>query len=148
MSIADMISKKTVKAPLESSSKNDIIRELLGLLDSSGLIDDSQAAFDAVRSREDQGSTGLGDGIAVPHARTELVKQLTLALGIAPDGVDFESLDGQPTKIIFLLLAPPNQSGPHLEALSEVGKIAQSRSFLRLLSNARSPEEVLELFEE
>jgi nitrogen PTS system EIIA component len=148
MSIADMISPETVKAPLEGSSKDEIIRELLTLLKNAGRIDNLEDAFDAIRRREDQGSTGLGDGIAVPHAKTDMVENLTLALGIAPDGVDFDSLDGQPTKIFFLLLAPPGQTGQHLEALAEVGKMAQSRSFLRVLAAARSSEEILELFEE
>ncbi len=148
MAIADMLRIEIIKAPLESTEKNDIIRELLSLLHNDGLISDADAAFAAVRKREDMGSTGLGEGIAVPHAKTNLVSKLTLALGVSPDGVDFESLDGQPTKVFFLLLAPPDQPGPHVEALTEVAKISQSSSFMRLLCAARTPQEVLDLFQE
>lgn len=148
MSIADLISPQTVKAPLEGTTKDEIIRELLTILKEAGRIEDLEEAFRVVRAREDQGSTGLGDGIAIPHAKTEQVSRLTLALGVAPDGAEFDALDGQPTHLFFLLLAPPGQSGPHLEALAEVGKMAQSGSFMRLLKSARTREEVLELFEE
>ncbi|WP_319560784.1 PTS sugar transporter subunit IIA [Marispirochaeta sp.] len=146
MAIADMLYPDNIKAPLEKTEKNGIILELLTLLYNSGRISDLDKAFEAIRKREDQGSTGLGEGIAVPHAKTDLVSSLTLALGVAPQGVDFDSLDGKPTRLFFLLLAPPDQSGPHVEALSEVAKISRSASFMRLLCSARSPEEVLDLF--
>ena len=148
MAIADMLGLETIKAPLESTEKNDIIRELLTVLFEAGLLSDLEAAYTAVRKREDMGSTGLGEGIAVPHAKTDLVSQMTIALGVAPDGVDFDSLDGEPTKLFFLLLAPPDQSGPHIEALTEVAQISRSASFMRLLSSARSSREVLDLFQE
>ncbi|MCL2791687.1 MAG: PTS sugar transporter subunit IIA [Spirochaetaceae bacterium] len=148
MAIVDLIATNVVRVPLKSSTKTEIIRELIDVLDKAGKLSDSESAFKAVIARENMGSTGLEKGIAVPHAKTEKVKNLVLAIGIAPDGVDFDSLDGEPSKLFFLLLAQPSQSGPHIEALAEIARITRSQSFCRLLLNAQTPEEVVELFKE
>jgi mannitol/fructose-specific phosphotransferase system IIA component (Ntr-type) len=74
------------------------------------------------------------------------VDSLTLAIGISPEGVEFDALDGEPSKIFFLMLAPPSQSGPHIEALSEIARICQSDSFVRALASSASPGDVVELF--
>ena len=93
-------------------------------------------------------STGLEEGIAVPHAKTDAVKTLTIAIGISPEGVDFNSLDGKPSKLFFLMLAPPDQSGPHIEALAEIAKLSKSKAFINALINAKTPDEIVELFKE
>ncbi|MBN1998842.1 PTS sugar transporter subunit IIA [candidate division KSB1 bacterium] len=146
MTIAELISTEVVKVPLESKVKPDVIRELVQILMDAGKINDMEAVVEAVNTREELASTGLEAGIAVPHAKTDAVNDLTVALGISPDGCDFDAMDGQPSHLFFLLLAPPDQSGPHLAALSDIAKIAGSRSFCKLLRNARSAEEVVELF--
>jgi mannitol/fructose-specific phosphotransferase system IIA component (Ntr-type) len=86
--------------------------------------------------------------VAVPHAKTRAVRQLTAAIGIAPQGVDFQSADGEPSKLFFLLLAPPDQSGPHIQALAEIARLAKSPTFLRMLAGASSGREVAELIRE
>ncbi len=148
MAIVDLITANVIRVPLKSKTKTEVIRELVDVLDKAGKISDTESVFKAVIARENMGSTGLEKGIAVPHAKTEKVKTLTLAIGIAPDGVDFDSLDGEPSKLFFLLLAQPNQSGPHIEALAEIARITRSQSFCRLLSNAATADEVVELFRE
>jgi len=148
MAIIDLIATNVVRVPLKSKTKTEVIRELIDVLDKTGKLSDAESAFKAVIARENMGSTGLEKGIAVPHAKTEKVKNLTLAIGIAPDGVDFDSLDGEPSKLFFLLLAQPSQSGPHIEALAEIARITRSQSFCRLLVNAKTSEEVVELFKE
>jgi fructose-specific phosphotransferase system IIA component len=148
MAIVDLIAANVVRVPLKSKTKTEVIRELVDVLDKAGKISDTESVFKAVIARENMGSTGLEKGIAVPHAKTEKVKDLTLAIGIAADGVEFDSLDGEPAKLFFLLLAQPNQSGPHIEALAEIARITRSQSFCRLLVNAETPEEVVELFRE
>ena len=148
MAIIDLIATNVVRVPLKSKTKTEVIRELIDVLDKTGKLSDAESTFKAVIARENMGSTGLEKGIAVPHAKTEKVKSLTLAIGIAPDGVDFDSLDGEPSKLFFLLLAQPSQSGPHIEALAEIARITRSQSFCRLLLNAKTPEEVVELFKE
>ena len=148
MAFIDLIKKDVIKVPLESTEKNAILKELIDVLVNAGKISSADEVFAAVRAREDQCSTGLEAGIAVPHAKTTAVPSLTLALGIAPDGVDFEALDGKPSKVFFLMLAPPDKSGPHIEALSEIARMSQSASLMRLLTASRTPEEVLELFQD
>ncbi len=148
MSILELVTEDCIKVPLESKRKNDLIREMVTLLEEAGKIQDSEAIYQAVRSREDQGSTGLGEGIAIPHAKVEGVSELTLAIGIAPEGVDFESLDGQDAKVFFMILAPPDKAGQHIQALSEVARITRSAAFMRALIHSQTPAEVLELFQE
>ena len=145
MSLIDLVVEKIVKVPLESKDKSDVIRELVQILKDAGEIDDFDAVLKAIQDREFKGSTGLQDGIAVPHGKTDAVSTLKLAIGIAPDGIDFDSLDSKPANLIFLLVAPPGMSGPHVEALAEIAKIAQSKAFCKALVSASNSQEVVEL---
>ena len=146
MALLERIEESVIKVPLESTTKHDVIRELVLLLKDAGKIDDADSIVEAVESREVLCSTGLDRGIAVPHAKTDAVPDLTIAIGISPDGVDYEALDGEPSKIFFLILAPPDQSGPHVQALSEIAKTTQSSVLVRMLLAAKTPAEVVELF--
>ncbi|MCQ2604114.1 MAG: PTS sugar transporter subunit IIA [Spirochaetia bacterium] len=146
MAVINLIEEDVIKIPLEAKSKPEVIRELVDLLKSAGKIEDADSVFNAVITRENMGSTGLENGIAVPHAKTNKVPSLVLAIGIAPEGVDFDSLDGEPSNLFFLLLAPPSQSGPHIEALSEIARLTRSSSFCKVLLNAKSAKEIVEAF--
>jgi mannitol/fructose-specific phosphotransferase system IIA component (Ntr-type) len=148
MALLELIEENIIKVPLEANDKSGIIRELVTILKDAGKIDDVDSIVGAVEAREALCSTGLDRGIAVPHAKTIAVDKLTIAIGIAPAGVDYEALDGEPSKIFFLLLAPPDQSGPHVQALSEIAKATQSSVLLRMLTSATSAAEVVELFME
>jgi fructose-specific phosphotransferase system IIA component len=145
MALIDMIVEKVIKTPLASKDKPDVLRELVQILKDAGEIDDFDTVLKAVQEREDRMSTGLEKGIAVPHAKTKAVSSLKLAIGIAPEGIDFDSMDKEPSKLFFLLLAPPGQSGPHVEALAEIAKLAHSTSFCKALMNADNAQEVVEL---
>jgi len=148
MALADLIRPEVVKVPLVGKTKNEVIRELVQLLLDAGRITELESVYDALLTREALGSTGLEQGIAVPHAKTRAVHRLTAAIGIAPQGVDFQSADGEPSKLFFLLLAPPDQSGPHIQALAEIARLAKSATFLRLLAGASSGTEVAALIRE
>jgi len=148
MTLIDLISEDVVKVPLEHTGKAEVIRELLDTLAGTGKLSETDRAYNALLERESQGSTGLEHGIAVPHAKTDAVETLTVAIGISPNGIEFGAMDGQPSKLFFLLLAPPDQSGPHLEALSEIARLSRSEAFLRALISSRSPADVLELLRE
>lgn len=145
MNLIDLVVDKIVKIPLESKDKSDVIRELVQILKNAEEIDDFDTALKAVQEREDKQSTGLTDGIAVPHAKTSAVTNLKLAIGISPEGIDFDSMDKQPSKLFFLLLASPGMSGPHVEALAEIAKISRSKTLCKALANAENPQEVVEL---
>ena len=145
MALIDMVTEEIVKIPLESKDKPDVLRELVQILKDAGHIDDFDAVLEVIQEREDKGSTGLEKGFAVPHAKSPAVCSLKLAIGIAPDGIDFDSLDKQPAKLFFLLLAAPDQSGPHVEALSEIAKLSRSNALCKALANADDAAEVVEL---
>jgi fructose-specific phosphotransferase system IIA component len=145
MALIDLVEEKIVKIPLTSKDKPDVIRELVQTLKDADEINDFDDALKAVQDREDKQSTGLTDGIAVPHAKTSAVTSLKLAIGISPEGIDFDSIDQQPSKLFFLLLAAPGMSGPHVEALAEIAKIARSKSLCNALENAKDAKEVVEL---
>jgi PTS system nitrogen regulatory IIA component len=125
MSIAEQITKDVVKVSLESKGKPEVLRELAEILWNAGVIDDVDAVLAAIDRREEKGSTGLEFGIAVPHAKSERVKQLTMAVSISKEGIGFDALDGEPSKLFFLMLAPPDQTGSHIEALAEIAKLAR-----------------------
>ena len=148
MALIDLITEEVVRVPISGSSKPDVIRELADVLHAAGKFPDVEPVFNALMERETLGSTGLENGIAVPHAKTTEVSALTLAIGIAPQGIDFSAADGQPSKLFFLMLAPPDQSGPHIEALAEIARLTQSQAFCRTLMSVTSAAEVVELFTE
>jgi fructose-specific phosphotransferase system IIA component len=148
MAFIDLIEPAVVRVPVQSSTKSEVLRELVDLLDAAGKLKSSDRALSALLDREAMGSTGLEEGIAVPHAKCDAVERLTVAIGIAPQGIDFQALDGKPSTMFFLLLAPPEQAGQHIEALSEIAKMTRSKSFCRLLLASETPEEVVELFQE
>ena len=146
MALIDLITEKVIAIPMNATAKYEAIRELAKVAKTAGIIDDLDSVVDALLERERKGSTGLEKGIAVPHCKTDAVDRLVLAIGIAPAGIDFEALDGEPSTLFFLLLAPPDQSGPHIEALSEIARLTQSESFCRALVESRTAEEVVKLF--
>ncbi len=145
MNLIDLVTDKIIKTPLESKDKPDVLRELVQILKDAGEIDDFDEVLKAVQDREDKQSTGLTDNIAVPHAKTPAVASLKLAIGISPEGIDFNSMDKQPSKLFFLLLAAPGMSGPHVEALAEIAKLAQSTTLCKALVSAKTAQEVVEL---
>lgn len=145
MALIDMVVEEIIKIPLESKDKPDVLRELVQILKDAGEIDDFDTVLTAIQEREDKQSTGLEKGIAIPHAKSTAVSSLKLAIGIAPDGIDFDSLDGELSKLFFLLVAAPDQSGPHVEALAEIAKLARSNSFCKALVRADDAREVVEL---
>ena len=148
MGLIDLVDEKIIKVPLTSANKPDTLREMAQILKDADEIEDLDAVLDALQQRESKGSTGITDAIAIPHCKTPAVTSLKLAIGISPEGIDFDSLDGSPSKLFFLLAAPPDQSGPHVEALAEIAKLAQSPAMRSALINARDSSEVVNLLKE
>jgi fructose-specific phosphotransferase system IIA component len=146
MAVINLIEEDIIKIPLAAKTKPDVIKELVDVLKKAGKIEDAESVFRAVMLRENMGSTGLEKGIAVPHAKTHKVNNLVLAIGVSPEGIDFDSLDGEPSKLFFLLIATPQQAGPHIEALSEIARLTRSSNFCKLLLNAKTPKEIVDIF--
>ncbi len=146
MAIADLLSSGVIKVGLTSRDKPSVLRELVRVLIDAGKIHDEENVLRALLRREELQSTGLTGGVAVPHAKTGAVSSLTLALGISRKGIDFDAADGCPSRLFFLMLAPPDRSGPHIEALAEIARRSQSATFTKAVISAPSAEEVLRLF--
>ena len=147
MSLLDILTKDVIAVPLKAQYKTEAIRELITLLKNDGQISDEEQVYDAIMMREDKASTGLEKGIAVPHAKTEATSKLTVAIGIAPDGIEFGSLDGEPSKLIFLVIAPPTSSGAHIALLSEIARLSQYQALVDELVDAGSADKVIAILQ-
>ncbi len=146
MSLIDLIKPDVIRVPLAAGDKPGVIRELCELLKDAGKITDVEETYSAIMAREDKGSTGLENGIAVPHAKCSTVDRLTLAIGISSGGIDFYAQDGKPSHLFFFLLAAPGQAGPHIEALAEIARLTRHASFVDMIIHATTPQQVAELF--
>ncbi len=145
MILTKILQPTCIKVPLEGKDKKSIITELVDLLDTNRLLLDRDAALESVLLREQTRSTGIGSGIAIPHGKCKAVKELVMAVGIVPEGIDFESVDGKPVTIVILLVSPADQTGPHIQALARISKLMLDESFKQGLEKATSAEEVYEL---
>jgi fructose-specific phosphotransferase system IIA component len=145
MTLLDIISLDSTIVGLKSDNKEDIIGELVGCLQVGTAITDREKVLQAVLEREKIMSTGIGDGIAIPHGKSDAVNGLAAALGIHKRGVDFESLDGEPAYVFFLLVSPADVSGPHIKALARISRLLKNDDFKRKLIDASTAEEILEI---
>ena len=145
MILTKILQPACIKAPLQSKDKLSSITELVDLLDKKELLLDRNSVLDAVLKREQTQSTGIGSGIAVPHGKCTGVENLVMAIGIAHEPIDFNSIDHKPVKIIILLASPLDKTGPHIQALASISRLMLDENFKTRLENAASPEEVYEL---
>ncbi|MBW7989598.1 MAG: PTS sugar transporter subunit IIA [Planctomycetes bacterium] len=148
MILTQILHPNCVKVPVENSEKEAVITELIDLLDSNGLFSDRDVALDAVLTRERTRSTGIGAGIAIPHGKCNAVKELIMAIGIAREPIEFDSVDGKPVKILIFLVSPANQTGPHIQALAAISKLMLNEEFKQKLEQAVSADEVYKLLNE
>jgi mannitol/fructose-specific phosphotransferase system IIA component (Ntr-type) len=147
MRLRDLLDLPSVKVPLEGLDKEECFEELVDLLVRAGRIPDRAAALTAIGQREAQGTTGIGQGVAIPHGKDASIPRLTAALGISTRGIEFEAIDDQPVHLVFLLLARADDPGPHVRALAEIARLVQTPGFYRRLSEAQSAQEVLDLLD-
>jgi PTS system nitrogen regulatory IIA component len=148
MKIMDFLNKKAVSVNIKSTDKEGVIRELVGLLSNATEVKNKEDLINSVLAREALGSTGIGQGIGIPHAKSQNVKELVAAFGLSKNGVDFDSLDGEPAHIFFLLLAPEESAGPHLKALARISRMLKDKYFRELLRKAKDENEVLHIIQE
>lgn len=142
MKIMDFLDKKAIKLDLQSAEKEDALKELVDLLAETQEIGDKKGILKALIERESLGSTGIGQGIAIPHGKTDKVSELVAVLGISQKGVNFEALDGEPVYIFFLLVAPKDTAGPHLKALAQISRLLRDSYFCELLKRCKTVDEV------
>ena len=147
MKIAEVLNAKAISADLKSQTKVDVIDELVGLLIQSGSIEKRNKGkiIEVLMAREALGSTAIGQGIAIPHGKSDCVKKLVGSIGVSKKGIKFDSLDGEPAYIFFLLLAPIDSAGPHLKALSRISRLLKDKYFRENLKNLKDEKTILKL---
>ena len=144
MKITDLLSEKAIMLHGKAKTKSEAIDQLVDLMMENGNIKDKEAYKQVVLKREKEGTTGIGEGIAIPHGKTEVVSKPGLSAMVIPDGVDFQSLDGSPAKLLFLIAAPNTKDNVHLDVLSRLSTLLMDTEFRQALYDAKSPKEFLE----
>lgn len=145
MKIIELLTKDTINLSINSTEKMDAIEELVSVLDSANKLNDRAEFKKAILKREEQSTTGIGEGIAIPHAKTKAVKQAAIAFGRSSNGVDYDSLDGQPSHFFFMIAAPEGANNTHLEALSRLSTILLKQEVRQLLLEANSEDDILNI---
>lgn len=144
MKITQLLTKETIVMDVAAQTKNDVIDRLVTQLDTANKLADREAFLQAIHAREAQSTTGVGDGIAIPHAKSAAVKEAAIAFGRSVEGIDYESLDGQPAHLFFMIAAPDGANNTHLAALAKLSSILMNPEARKLLEQAKTAEEVLE----
>ena len=135
MRLSELLARERVRVPLEARTKDDLLRELVGLA-LEPHTDDLAAVLSLVEEREAALSTGIGDGVAIPHCRTPSVTELRLAAGRVREAIDFDALDGEPVRIFFMLVAPEADEGSHVKALSRIARLLRQSDIRQRLASA------------
>lgn len=148
MRLTDILKPSCVKVPLQATDRQGAIDELVDLLAAEGTITNAEAARAAVWQRESTRTTGIGQGLAIPHGKCEGCAELTMAFGKPAEPIDFESIDGQPVNLIFLLVSLPDQTGPHIQSLARISRLMSNESLREKLAAAGSADEVYRLIAE
>ena len=148
MKITDLLSKNAIQLNAKPVNKNETINKLVDLMMKNGNITDKEEYLKTVLKREEEGTTGIGLGIGIPHGKTKAVYKPGLAAMVIPNGVDFDALDGKPAKLIFLIAAPDTKENIHLEVLSRLSELLMDEEFREKLINAKTPEEFLKYIDE
>ena len=145
MKISELLTQGLIKVDLESFEKEEVFEELIDLLVRENRITDRDAARRAIIERENKQSTGIGRGVAIPHGKSPTIRELTGALGISRDGLEYDSLDGEPVHLVFLLLAEDDNPGPHVEALAQVSSLFRIPGFIERLVAAETARELRDI---
>jgi fructose-specific phosphotransferase system IIA component len=148
MVIADLVTTDSVNANLASVDKEGVFSEIADALCANQKIQDKNAVVNALLEREKHGTTGIGNGVAVPHARLETLSEAVLYVGISKQGIDFSSLDGKPARIIILLLSPVSDIGTSLKILANIARMINDRFFTNQLMQAGTKEELFNILKQ
>jgi PTS system nitrogen regulatory IIA component len=145
MNIRKAIHKDSISRSLKGKNKTELIEELLDLIVRTGRIQDRKTALKCILAREKKMSTGMHHGLAIPHGKTDTLDTLVASVGLVPEGVDFDSQDGQPTRIFILTVSPENRAGPHIQFLAEISSLLNREDIRRQILAASTDEELHEL---
>jgi len=145
MRLTEILKPANIKIPLESKTKSEAIAELVNVLAAAGDVSDPKKVLDAVLEREQTRTTGIGNGLAIPHGKCSGTKDLVMAIGRAATPIDFQSIDGRPVSIIWMLASPPDKTGPHIHALARISRLMTLDKFRAQLLQAKTPQEAFDI---
>ncbi len=145
MKILDFLNEKAVIASLKATTKEEVIRELVDLLAKAEGIRNKEELVQVLLNREALGSTGIGQGVGIPHGKTNSAKRLVAAFGICSKGINFDALDGEPVYIFFLLVAPEDSAGPHLKGLARISRLLKDKFFRESLKALQDEKAIINL---
>ncbi len=145
MKLSEILKADLIKIPLQKTDKKEIILEMIDTLSAAGKIQDREKVMQSVLEREQMMSTGIGNGVAIPHGKSNAVQELVVALGIAPQDVNFEALDGKPVRIVFMLVGPENSSSVHIKMLSRISRLLNQAAFRKKLIESPSNADAITL---
>ena len=150
MKIMDFLSEKAATVNLKATNKEGIIKELIDLLIEAGEIEPKakDKLVKTILAREALGSTGIGQGVAIPHGKCDCVSKLIAAFGISQKGIDYDSLEGEPAYIFFLLVAAADTAGPHLKALARISRLLKDKFFRDRLRQAGDEKMIIKIIKE
>jgi fructose-specific phosphotransferase system IIA component len=146
LKFSDYIKEENILPELVGKNKSEVIKELLSHMHKLGVVSNYETALNDVLDRENHLSTGLENGIAIPHAKSEGVERLSIVFGVKKTGIDFDSLDAKPANLIFLVLSPKNTSGPHIQALALISRNLSISENRESIKSAISAKEIADIF--
>jgi fructose-specific phosphotransferase system IIA component len=146
MKISDILTENLVATGLPGTTKNEVIDAMIELVATSPKVMDKEKVRKAIFEREEIMSTGVGNGFAIPHGKTEAVSDIVAAFAVTAQPIDYQSLDEKPVRLVFLLVGKDNLVGPHIKLLSRISRLMNKEEFRRRLLDLKSPGEILEAF--
>ena len=144
MRLSEILKPQNICIPLQAKTKAEAIKELVDLLAANGEISDAKKVLDSVLDRESTRTTGIGNGLAIPHGKCAGTSHLVMAIGRPETPIDFQSIDGRPVNLIWLLASPPDQTGPHIHALARISRLMTMEKFRKALAAANTPQELFD----
>jgi len=142
MELSKLVTVDRIRVPIQATDKIGVITELIDLLAATGGLVDRDAALDAVLKREAERTTGIGYGLAIPHGKSDGCRKLVMAAGKPAQPVDFQSLDRRPVTFVVLLVSPPDQTGPHIQALAKISRLMNLEGFRAAVAKADTAEDL------
>src|SRR5215213_9638483 len=142
MRLTDILKAQNIKIPLDAKTKNDAIAELVNLLAANGEVKEAKKVLDSVLDRAATRTTGIGNGLAIPHGKCNGTDHPVMAIGRPAAPIDFQAIDGRPVNLIWLLSSPPDKTGPHIHALARISRLMTIDRFRQALATAKSAQEI------
>lgn len=146
MSLLSILDASNIMLDIKGTTKEAVIAEMIDFLAKAGKLEDRNKAYEAVMAREKSLSTGMRDGIALPHGKSDIFTEMIPCVAISSHPVDFDSLDGKPATLFIMTLSPQNKAGPHLQFLAEISSLFKNEQKREALKSAKTPEAVLAIF--